>query len=400
MSTGKTIIMAGGGTGGHIYPAVSIARALIKKDPSIKIEFVGAKGGLEERLVPKEGFPLSVLPIGPLNKSAGLLKRLQTLIVLPLSLIQATLLVFRLKPILVIGVGGYASAPLVLMSALLGTRSVLFEPNAYPGLANRWLSSFVDLCLVVFDGAAKKLSARRFEKVGLPVRPELFAKGPRDHVTPNKISFINEEQQPISQSALAAGFSDVAKEAESRTFRLLVFGGSQGARRINDIILAAVQSGDAWLRNTHVVHQIGALDFQKVHGEYEAARQKFPWLKVDDFEFLFDMPERYRWADLVICRAGASTVAELIVMQKPALFVPLPTAADDHQTHNARVLVEAGAALMCPQKEFSPHVLARYLEEFRRNPQKLTELSHQLKRLQVFDAAGKIADLCLDLAKS
>jgi UDP-N-acetylglucosamine--N-acetylmuramyl-(pentapeptide) pyrophosphoryl-undecaprenol N-acetylglucosamine transferase len=412
--TMKRIVFAGGGTGGHIYPAVSIARAFQKKYPGVDIQFVGAAGGLEERLIPKEGFPLHLLPVGQLHSSAGRVRQIKTLLMMPLSLLKATLLVLKLKPDMVVGVGGYASAPFVLMASLLGRTCVLFEPNAYPGLANRWLARFASLSLVVFEKAARILEAKNFVRVGLPVRDELVAaahqaaavqKGAGVYDIRNgsgaKLGSASASADAPSDGINGAGATMSGSGAGldgsgniTHPFRVLIFGGSQGARAINKVIFQAVSAGEAWLKNIHLIHQVGRADFSQAQVVYGEARQKYPWLRAEETEFLFDMPQKYLWADLVICRAGASTVAEVIVMKKPALFVPLPTAADDHQTQNAKALSEKGAAILCPQGEFTAVYLQHKVLELQKSPQGLQNMAKQLESLQIPNAAEQIVAQC------
>ena len=360
------IVLAGGGTGGHIYPAVSIARAILQKNPKAEIHFVGAYGGLEQTLVPKEGFPLHLLKVGKLNRNAGRAAQIKTLLMMPLSLVQAALLVLKLRPALVIGVGGYASAPFVLLSALMGRKCVLFEPNAYPGMANRMLARFAHITLLVFEKAAEILHARQTVRVGLPVRQDL-------------VMASRKPREPHDN------------------LRILVFGGSQGARAINKVIMDAVAAGSPWLADVEIVHQTGVHDFAEAKQIYEKplAIRNF---KIEAKEFLHDMPQRYLWADIVICRAGASTVAELIVMNEPALFIPLPTAADDHQTQNAKVLADAGAARLCKQSEWSVDYLRALVVELRGNQKALQNMRANLRKLETPNAADQIASICLDLA--
>lgn len=350
----QTIVIAGGGTGGHIYPAVAIARAIQVKSPNVQIHFVGARGGLEEKIVPREKYPLHLLRVGKLHRSAGLLTRLTTLAMMPITFVQAILLLRRLRPSLVLGVGGYASGPFLLIASFFHVPTVLWEPNAIPGMANRWLAPRVDKCLVVFDEARKHMHGKNFVKVGLPVRKE-----------------IRDTRIPPNQG----------------TFNILVFGGSQGARAINKCISQAVKEGGDWLEGLQIVHQTGPHDFAEVKQIYADLAPK-----IQAFEFLNDMDQRYQWAHLVICRAGASTVAEICACCRPAVFIPLPSAADNHQQRNAEVLVRAGAADMVLQQDFSPSSLKNLIMEYKRNPDQLELMAQKLKDFQSPNAAEHTAE--------
>ena len=308
----RNVIIAGGGTGGHIYPGVAIARALERMHPELKVHFVGARGGLEEKIVPRENFPLHTVPVGRLHHTVGLATRIRTLLTLPLAFWKAFTILRELKPVAVLGVGGFASGPMLFVSSLLGYRSLIWEPNAFPGMTNRMLARRVSECLLVFDEAARFLNARKTTKAGLPVRANMM---------------------PGQHAPLIAVTS-------TRPLRILVFGGSQGARFINnlvcDSVMESVRSGDDWLRDIEIVHQTGATDHARLVEAYKGAPSQ-----VQVFEYLHDMDARYLWADLVVCRSGASTVAEIAACEKAAIFIPLPTAADDHQRKNAEVLANA-----------------------------------------------------------
>ncbi len=362
----RTVIIAGGGTGGHIYPGVAIARAVQKLYPDVAVHFVGATGGLEEKIVPREGFPLHVVPVGKLHSSVGLLTRVKTLVQLPLAFFAAWKILRELKPIAVLGVGGFASGPILFMSSLLGYRSLIWEPNAYPGLANRLLASHVEEALLVFSEAAPLLTARKTSILGLPVRSTMV---------------------PASREGAAVD--------PKAALRILVFGGSQGARFINRLMPAALRlagdSGRDWMTGVEIVHQTGAADFASVKEAYAGAPPSF-----QVFEYLHDMDKRYAWADLVVCRSGASTVAEISACRKAAIFIPLPTAADDHQRKNAEVLARAEAALVCPQSELTPEGFGATLKRFRDNRSLITKFEQNVVKFQSPNAAEKIAARLVD----
>ena len=354
------VIIAGGGTGGHIYPGVAIARALEKLYPDLKVHFVGATGGLEEKIVPREGFPLHTVPVGRLHHSVGLKTRLMTLVKMPLAFIEVVKILRELKPVAVLGVGGFASGPMLFIASLLGYRTLIWEPNAYPGLANRWLSRAVDECLLVFEEAGKYLKTRKTTRSGLPVRATML---------------------PVPRS--------IANETQ-RALRILVFGGSQGARFINYLVAEAFHEGGVWMPNIEVVHQTGPHDFAAIKKIYEGA----PAERFQVFEYLHDMDQRYAWADLVVCRSGASTVAEICACQKAAIFIPLPTAADDHQRKNAEVLANGNAAILLPQEtnghKLTSEIFRKTLLYFRDDRSNLRRLEENVRKFQFPNAAEKI----------
>ena len=352
-----TIVIAGGGTGGHIYPGVAIARAVQKLNPETEIHFVGAYGGLEEKIVPREGFALHLVSVGRLHKSVSLTTRLTTLFKMPFALLQCVRILFQLKPIAVLGVGGFASGPMLLMASLLGYRTYIWEPNAMPGMANRWLSRFVTETLLVFEEARKYLHARKIRQVGIPVRFSLDVKVP----------------------SLAS------------KLKVLIFGGSQGARAINEIVFQAIERGSSKvLSQIELVHQTGSNDYARGLKIYEKAPPQFQC-----FEYLHDMKERYQWCDIVIARSGASTVAEVIACRKAAIFIPLPTAADDHQRKNAEVLVKKNAAEMILQKDLSVEKFLSVIDDFVQHRDKIAKFADSVQSFEFAKSDEEIAQILL-----
>ncbi len=315
----KNILIAGGGTGGHLYPALAIARAMLRQDPGVCIHFVGTRSGLEKDIIPREKFPLHFISIGKLN-SVSLFEKIKTVLGLPLAVLQSVRLLFQLRPQAVLGVGGYASAPVVMIASLLGFRTALWEPNAKPGMANRWLSRFVKKSFFVFPEAEKELLSPERLAFGLPVRSEIIA----------------------------------AKNASGATdeFRVLVFGGSQGARAISQSVVGLLKNFPADKKfKIKFILQTGMREFEIFKKELTGISN------VEVLAFLHDMPKYYSWADLVICRSGASTVAELAAVGKAAILIPFPGAADQHQLKNAVSLVAKDAAVLIEQKDLSPQIL-------------------------------------------
>jgi UDP-N-acetylglucosamine--N-acetylmuramyl-(pentapeptide) pyrophosphoryl-undecaprenol N-acetylglucosamine transferase len=357
----RTVIIAGGGTGGHIYPAVAIARAIEKLHPELEVHFVGAEGGMEEKIIPREKFPLHTVPIGKLHHSAGLMTRIKTVVKMPFAFARAVSILRRLDPVAVLGVGGFASGPILFVASLFGYRTLIWEPNAFPGMANRLLARMVSECLLVFEDAGRFLRAKRVTKSGLPVRATMA---------------------PHPRSA-----------DESRPLRVLVFGGSQGARAINNVVAESLTSGGDGLKGVEFVHQTGSLDYRRIHDAYAAATNSAANVQV--FEYLHDMDARYAWADLVICRSGASTVAEICACEKAAVFIPLPTAADNHQQKNAEVLAKADAAIMVLQKDFNADSFQAIISRFRDNRSLLGQIEANVRRFQFPNAAEKIVERLL-----
>lgn len=355
------IIIAGGGTGGHIYPGVAIARAIQRLSSDIEIHFVGAHGGLEENIIPREKFALHLVSVGRLHKSVSLVTRLTTLLKMPIALIQCLIILTKLRPISVLGVGGFASGPMLLVASLLNYRTYIWEPNAMPGMANRWLAGFVTETLLVFEEARKFLKAKKIRLVGIPVR-----------------------------------FSLAARKSQDAKLRLLIFGGSQGARAINEIVFQFIESkADKYKDLLEIVHQTGPLDFARAQKIYSAAPAHFQC-----FEYLHDMKDRFAWCDLVIARSGASTVAEIIACRKAAVFIPLPTAADDHQRKNAEVLVKKNAAEMILQSDFNLERLTNTIESFIQNRDKIAKFSESVQSFEFAKSDEEIAKILLgDLLK-
>lgn len=357
----KTVVIAGGGTGGHIYPGLTVAKVL--SDDGYQVHWVGATGGLEEKIVTHAGLPLHLIRIGKLHSSAGLVARIKTLVGLPLAFVQALLLALRLRPQAVLGVGGFASGPFLfvswLFSSFLKTRTVIWEPNAHAGLANRWLAKLVDECLLVFEAAAKDLKAKRVYRVGLPVRDSMK--------------------------------SVTREDLNNRKFRLLVFGGSQGARAINRVVADWVEQTNLEDGQIELVHQTGKYDYAEVAARYAKLKESGKAMTATCFEYLHDMDVRFAWSDLMVCRSGASTVAEVAACGKAALFVPLPTAADNHQLKNAEVLQAAKSAIVIEQKDFTVSSLESTIQALRASPQRLAELEKNVLKFSAPGAAKVIA---------
>jgi UDP-N-acetylglucosamine--N-acetylmuramyl-(pentapeptide) pyrophosphoryl-undecaprenol N-acetylglucosamine transferase len=310
-------VIAGGGTGGHLFPGLAVARALLARRPDAQISFAGTARGLEARVIPNEGFELDVIrSVGIKGKSP--IARLRGGAILPVSLLDALRVVARRKPHVVMGVGGYSSGPIVLMAAMRGIPTMVLEQNAMPGLTNRWLAPFVRAAAVTYDGTLTYFRGRGFV-AGNPVRPEFLQ---------------------------SQGAGDV-REA-SRPPRVLILGGSQGAHAVNVAMVATAPELVRRCPRLEIVHQTGTRDLDMVRAAYRAAG-----LEARAESFIDGVANEMIQADVVVSRAGATTLAELAALGVPAVLVPFPAASDDHQRHNARVLAERGAAVLMEERALS-----------------------------------------------
>lgn len=350
-----TVLIMAGGTGGHVFPALAVARQM--HDAGFRVLWLGAENGMETRLVPQHGFEVAVLATGRL-RGGGIKRKLVGPLQLLRALFQARRLIRRERPVLAIGFGGFVSAPGGLAARLSGVPLVIHEQNAVPGLTNRLLGHAADETLVGFEGAM-----RGGVWVGNPVRSEIAALG-----------------EPAERYARRRG-----------PLRVLVLGGSQGALALNqdlpELLLAALGS------HLEVRHQCGAGREDEAGPVYQALG-----LPARVTEFIDDMAAAYAWADLVVCRAGALTVAEVAAAGVAALFVPLPTAVDDHQTLNARWLADRGAALLLPQDEMNAGALARSLAGMTERDA-LAQIAGRARQLAVPDSAEQVARICQEVAR-
>ncbi len=351
----KRIIIAGGGTGGHLYPGIAVAKEFQKRYKNIEILFVGTANGIEYRVLPKEGFRLETIRIaGFFGK--GLLKKIATLFMLPFSIIDSFRILRRFKPQCVIGVGGYASGPLVLSSAIMRIPNVILEENVVPGATNRLLSYFTKKAVVAFEDTKRFLrNGADVVVVGNPIREEIYKKPRR----------------------------------KSDKFTLLIFGGSLGAHTINMKMAEAVDYLKEFKEKIKIIHQTGEADYSLVKDAYNKAG-----FDAEVMPFIYDMASAYANADLVVCRAGATTVAELTACGKAAIMVPFPFATHNHQEMNARALSEAGAGEMMLNKDLSGKVLANRIIYYLNNRSKIEEMEKKSMSLGKRDAASKMADLC------
>ena len=358
------IVVAGGGTGGHLYPGIAVARELLRREPDAQISFAGTARGIESRVIPREGFPLDVLRSVGL-RGASALAYARGLALIPLGLADAWRILSRRKPDVVIGVGGYSSGPVVLAAVLRRIPTLLLEQNAVPGLTNRSLAHLVDAAAVTFEETVAYFGRRGFV-TGNPVRAE----------------FLDERAEPDETSA--------ARGAP----RVLIFGGSQGAHAINMAMVEAAPKLAAHRGGLAITHQTGERDLALVRDEYRRAG-----LEARVEPFLFTMDREIKRADLVVSRAGATTLAELTAAGKPAVLIPLPTAADDHQRKNAEVLARAGAAEVIDQRTLTGGQLADRIFALAADAARRNAMGRAARTLARPDAARAIADRVLALAR-
>jgi UDP-N-acetylglucosamine--N-acetylmuramyl-(pentapeptide) pyrophosphoryl-undecaprenol N-acetylglucosamine transferase len=348
------VIVAGGGTGGHLFPGLAVIDALARRRPA-EFVFVGSRAGIESRVVPKLGHRLHLLPVRALRgqKVASLVA---SALQVPASVATAWRILGEVDAELVIGVGGYASAPAALAAWARRIPTVLLEQNAVPGMTNRLLGRIADRVCVSFAESARYFPPDRTVETGNPVR--LAAPQPRT----------------------------------SEDFSVLVFGGSAGARRLNEVGVEAFAQLAAAGRTVRIVHQTGQAEAETV-----AARYRAHGLDADVRPFIDDMPSAYAAADLVVCRAGASTLAELTALGKPAILVPYPYAADDHQRRNAEALVARGAAVMILDQQVTGEKLAAEIARLRDDSATLRLMAQAARALGRPDAAERVVDVCLAL---
>jgi UDP-N-acetylglucosamine--N-acetylmuramyl-(pentapeptide) pyrophosphoryl-undecaprenol N-acetylglucosamine transferase len=354
------VLIAGGGTGGHVIPALAIARELRDRCAS-QVRFVGTARGLETKLVPEAGFALELIHVGQL-KGVSLMTRVRTLADLPLGLLRCASLIRRFKPDVVVGVGGYASGPAMGAAVLLRVPTVAFEPNAVPGLANRLVGKYVSAAAVNFP--LTKAYFRNARVTGIPVRAEFFAVEP--------------------------------KTTGSR--RLLVFGGSQGARVLNEVMPAVAAELLKRFPDLTIVHQAGGKHGESTTAAYAVTGVDFSRVRVQPY--LDGMVAEIAVADLILCRGGASTVAELAAAGRAAVLVPFAAAADDHQRKNADVLVEAGAAVLIAEAELTGERVLKELSGLLSDEARRRTMGECARTLAHRDAVEQIAQMILKLAQA
>jgi UDP-N-acetylglucosamine--N-acetylmuramyl-(pentapeptide) pyrophosphoryl-undecaprenol N-acetylglucosamine transferase len=355
------VLIAAGGTGGHIYPGIAVAKEIIRRDGGkSKVLFVGTARGLETKIVPENGFQLSLINSAGL-KSVGFAEKIKGLIILPKSFLEARRLIKEFQPDVVVGAGGYVTGSVLLTASLMRIPTLVMDSNALPGFTNRRLAPFVTKAALSFEEAVK-FFGKKGVVTGNPVRREFF---------------------------------DIQPKARGEKINLLIFGGSQGARAINTAMVDALGNLQNYKDKLQITHQTGELDFETVRRSYA----ENDWQTADIRRYISDMVSQFAETDLIICRAGATTCAEVAAAGKAALMIPLPTAADDHQRKNAEALVNQGAARMILQKDLSRESLAKEIIDLIESPEKITAMEKAAKKLAKADAAEVTVDIIENLAK-
>jgi len=355
------MVIAGGGTGGHLFPGVAIAEEFLRRDKEYSVLFIGTERGLEARVLRNLGFELRFITIEGV-KGRGL-RSLVALMKMPWSLLQSFGILRSFSPDVVIGVGGYASGPAMMAACLMGIPTAIAEQNALPGVTNRILAKFVRRVFVSFSESLKWMPPEKTVVSGNPIRSGFF------------------------------GTESGGEKAGGR-FTVLVFGGSQGAHRLNEAVRDALPYLEEWKGRLRFIHQTG----EKDAGEVEEAYREYG-MDADVFPFIRDMASAYRSADLLICRAGATSIAEITACGKAAVFIPFPFAVNDHQTGNARVLVEAGAAEMIAERDLDGGKLAHIIRRLSADPARLKAMEEKSRSLGNPRAAADIVDACVAMVK-
>jgi UDP-N-acetylglucosamine--N-acetylmuramyl-(pentapeptide) pyrophosphoryl-undecaprenol N-acetylglucosamine transferase len=356
-------VIAGGGTGGHLYPGIAVAREILSRAPDSHVSFAGTALGIESRAVPREGFELDVIRSAGI-KGKSMAARARGALLLPLGGVDAWQLLSKRRPQLVVGVGGYSSGPVVALAALRGIRTMVLEQNAAPGLTNRWLARMVDAAAVTWADTLPYFRGRGFV-TGNPVRAEFFATDFTDHKD--------------------------GRRRDERT-RILIFGGSQGAHAINVAMVEAAAELAGHAGRLEITHQTGERDLAFVRDGYRRAG-----IEVRVEPFLYEMAREMTAADIVVSRAGATTLAELAAAGRPAILVPLPTATDDHQRKNADATARAGAAEVIDQRDLTGHRLAARILALAADESKRAAMASAARRLARPDATKVIVDRAFEL---
>jgi UDP-N-acetylglucosamine--N-acetylmuramyl-(pentapeptide) pyrophosphoryl-undecaprenol N-acetylglucosamine transferase len=360
------VVIAGGGTGGHLFPGIAIAQEFLAKNAETSVLFVGTGKPFEISILSEIGFAHKRITVEGF-KGRGVWNQLVSISKIPKGIIESILILKGFQPDIVIGVGGYSAGPLVMGARLLGIKIVLHEQNILPGITNRILSRFADRIYVSFEETIMGVSPKKIRFTGNPVRKEIL------------------------QCAETLKNTDIKASNKKKKFTILILGGSQGAHSINMALLDALE----YLENKEdifLVHQTGAQDETQVKRRYDEYG-----IENDTRAFFKEMACQYQRADLIICRAGATTVAEIKAIGKGVIFIPFPFAADNHQVLNARSLEEAGAAMMIFEKDLSGKILAERINYYVQQPEALQQMALRSRELGRVDAAARIVDDCYEL---
>ncbi len=354
------VMIAGGGTGGHLFPGIALAEELVTRHHKNEVVFVGTDRGLEARVVPAAGFKLETISAQGL-KGIGGIRRIKALFAIPIALMQSWRLLRKYQPDVVVGVGGYSSGPVVLAAWMLGIPTAVQEQNALPGMTNKILGRFVDMAFISFEEARPFFPMQKSQLIGNPIRRALMDNYLRSSVAHDR-------------------------------FTVLVFGGSLGARTINQRMVEALDHLADLKGQVHFVHQTGKNDPDSMRKAYVDKG-----FSAEVLEFIDDMSKAYARAELIVCRAGATTLAELTVCKKASILIQFPHAADDHQTKNAKALVDAGAAIMFQESELSGERLAQEIRSLLLDPDRRRRMEKKAWLLGRPEAAKELADVCVQM---
>ncbi|MEN6622440.1 MAG: undecaprenyldiphospho-muramoylpentapeptide beta-N-acetylglucosaminyltransferase [Smithella sp.] len=354
------IVIAGGGTGGHLFPGIAIAEEFIKRDKQAKVIFIGTQRGIENRVLGRSGYELRTIDDEGI-KGRGIKALLKSLYQIPQSMWQSRNILKQFDPEIVIGVGGYASGPAVMAAYFMRVPTAIAEQNAVPGMTNKILGKVVDKIFLTYEDTAKSFSPAKVIVSGNPVRA----------------AFTN--------------VHDLPKKKNDRC-QLLIFGGSQGAAAINKNVVEMLPLLQNMKDKLHILHQTGAREVETVKAAYDRHG-----ISADVTDFIVNMADAYRQADLIICRAGATSLAEITAAGKAPILIPFPYAIYDHQTKNARVLADAGAAMMINEKELNGNNLFEAVANLLNNPEKLHLMEENSVKLGRIKAAATIVEACLRL---
>lgn len=359
------IMITGGGSGGHLFPGIAVADSFLARFPAARVMFVGSDRHIENKVLAQRSFERGTIKSQGL-KGKSLSAAIRAMLLLPISVFQAAMMIRRFKPELVFGVGGYVTGPVVLAARFMGIATCIHEQNSVPGLANRLLGKIVHRIFISIPGSEKYFSADKTVLTGNPVRQEL---------------------RTLKNKEVGA--------AKKKTMTLLVMGGSQGARSVNRLVTAALSAINELPQGFKVIHQTGSQDAKWVEDTYAQAK-----IKAKVAAFFDDMGANYDEADLVLSRAGATSLAEITALALPAILIPFPFAADDHQEKNGLYMVAGGAAKMFLEKDITPQILAYELQELFNNQELRDKMASCAGRLARTDAAKVIVDECLTLIEN
>lgn len=356
----RRVIMAGGGTGGHLFPGIAVVEELRRRRPDVEVTFVGTERGIEARVLPERGERLELIEVRPL-KGRTAPELMRSMLMLPGAFTRASALISELRPDVVIGVGGYAAGPMLLAAAARGIPTAILEQNAHVGLTNRLLAPIAGRAYVAFEEAAAQLGERKARLVGNPVRR----------------SFVDAARKALIDPD---GF-------EARASQVFVLGGSQGAKALNETVPAALARLDLGERGVKVLHQTGAAMRDEVERRYADLG-----VEAEVVSFVDDMAKAYSSASLVIARAGATTLAEVCAIGRPSILVPYPYAADDHQARNAEALEKGGAAVSIRESHLTPGILAAEARRLLDDRDARVKMAEAARRHGRPDAAAAIVD--------